>query len=622
VPPTAPDVPTHAKHARASRPEHATIGCFGCHSIHHGFETVAATRTATGLLVSHEVDGRRLSQTELGSDHPLAVRIPIGRTIAWPVVRTQKCTSCHHVDRPGDPARRCFADFSDAAALPVLCDDEHRDEPTPEASAAVALRRAVIVPGGDLAAGRALGVRALEGQGAALDPVGAAALAGVVVLAVLAGSFVSRRRFVGDRAPVVAPPVTAAPNAPAPSIARAQLVPSVNTATCIGCAACVEVCPRGVLAIRDFWAEVVAPEACCGFMLCEAVCPNRSLTIVEGEPPSDRPKMDPNRQSVDRPGIWFAGDIAGAPLIKTAINDGVQAVDAVAASLGAKTQEAGVLDLAVVGAGPAGLAALLRSREKGLVAAAFEKGDAAQTIQLFPRRKLVRVLPLELPVLGKLPLQPGPDGAVPKEALLTVWLRLVREEGLDVRERHEVGAIRAAAGSFEIDVTVRGRGRETTRSETVRARRVIVAVGRRGTPKGLDVPIDPSMEGKIAYHLADAAALAGLTILVSGLGDAAMEAAIGLAEQESTPVHVAYRGAELKTAGRDARNVRRFRDLVDRGRIEVHWRTAVARIEPGAALLRHAETSDERRLPVDQILVFHGGTSPKELLGRFGIHLS
>jgi thioredoxin reductase len=148
---------------------------------------------------------------------------------------------------------------------------------------------------------------------------------------------------------------------------------------------------------------------------------------------------------------------------------------------------------------------------------------------------------------------------------------------------------------------------------------VVVAVGRRGSPRGLDVPIDASMAGRIAYHLADAAALAGLSVLVSGLGDAAMEAAAGVAEQPAARVHVAYRGAELRTAGRDQRNVRRFRDLVDRGRIAVHWEHVVERVDAGAAVLRHVATGAEKSVPVDQVLVFHGGTSPKALLHSFGV---
>jgi hypothetical protein len=98
-----------------------------------------------------------------------------------------------------------------------------------------------------------------------------------------------------------------------------------------------------------------------------------------------------------------------------------------------------------------------------------------------------------------------------------------------------------------------------------------------------------------------------------------MESAIGLAEQDGTPVHVAYRGAELKSAGRDARNVRHFRDLIGRGRITVHWSSSIARVESGSVVLVHRDTRAETPLRVDQLLVFHGGTTPRELLERFGV---
>lgn len=626
VPPTPPDEPTHAKLSRASRPPHAALTCTSCHRIHTGRELVTARRGTGAVVVTHTLDDATLSEVSLAPSHPLGQYLPEGRALTWPVVRTARCMTCHHAESPADPARHCFADLTDAAALPVTCDDEHREEPTPEAATGGVARRAVLVPNADLAAARTLGAtvlaRAAEraaaggGGGSSFGGLHAAA-AGLVILGVALGAALSRRRF-------VPPPSSAAPRAPAgvaaaPSSALLgkKLVPNVNASTCIGCGACVESCPRGVLALHHFWAEVVAPEACCGFMLCEAVCPNRSLTIVEGEPPTDRPKVGDDRQSLDVPGLWLAGDVAGAPLIKLAIHDGTQAVDAIAKSLAtAGPAPAGVLDVAVIGAGPAGLAGLFRARELGLTAAAFEKGDAAQTIQLFPRSKLVRVLPIDLPLVGTLPLEAGKDGGVSKEALLTQWLRLVREEGLDVRERHEVKAIRSVDGGagFEIDLLAQPRGRGAAEAKTVRARRVLVAIGRRGTPKPLEAPVDGSMAGRVAYHLADAAALRGSTVGISGLGDTAMEAAIALGEQDDTPVHVVYRGAELRTAGRDSRNVRHFRDLVGRGRITVHWSSSIVRVEAGALVL-----DPQARVRIDQLLVFHGGTTPKELLARFGV---
>jgi len=625
VPPTPPVEPTHAKLSRASRPPHAVLTCTTCHRIHTGNELVVARRGAGAVVVSHVLDGATLTESALPATHPLGQYLPEGRAVAWPVVRTTRCMTCHHPESPADPARACFADLTDPATLPVTCDDEHREEPTPEAATGAVARRAVLVPGSDLAAARALGAAVLaraaspsagNGGGGALGLPHAAA-AGLVLVSVLLGTALSRRRFVAPAAAAAARAPAGVAAAPAASLVGKKLVPTVDTATCIGCGACVDSCPRGVLALQHFWAEVVAPEACCGFMLCEAVCPNRSLRIVEGAPPSDRPRIGDDRQSVDVPGMWLAGDVAGAPLIKLAIHDGSQAVDAIAASLAAAgPAPAGVLDLAVIGAGPAGLAGLFRARELGLVAAAFEKGDAAQTIQLFPRAKLVRVLPLDLPLVGTLPLEAGKDGGIAKEALLTQWLRLVREEGLDVRERHEVVAVRPvdAGAAFEIDLLAHPRGRGTPERRTVRARRVLVAIGRRGTPKPLEAPIDPTMAGRVAYHLADAAALRGLTVGISGLGDTAMEAAIALGEQDGTHVHVVYRGAELRTAGRDARNVRHFRDLVGRGRVTVHWSSAIARVEPGAMFLE-----PQARVRIDQLLVFHGGTTPHELLGRFGV---
>src|SRR5262249_43486491 len=184
--------------------------------------------------------------------------------------------------------------------------------------------------------------------------------------------------------------------------ARVRL-PQINANTCLGCYACVDACPYDVLEVERYVAVLARPEACCGLTLCEQRCPNGSLQITDGDPIGDRPRLGDDLDSPDVPGLYLAGDITGLPLIKNAIHQGAHAVTKIAAELGKGTGRAdGALDLIIVGAGPAGISAALKAKELGLSFAVIEQGNVAQSIQSFPRGKLVFDQPLELPVSGKL----------------------------------------------------------------------------------------------------------------------------------------------------------------------------------------------------------------------------
>src|SRR6185436_3550232 len=124
----------------------------------------------------------------------------------------------------------------------------------------------------------------------------------------------------------------------------------------------------------------------------------------------------------------LAGDVTGLPLIKNAILQGAHAVSRIAESAKkAPAPQGGVLDLLIVGAGPAGISAALRAKELGLSYEVVEQGTVAQSIQSFPRGKLVFDQPLDLPVAGKLWLKEST-----KEELLSQWLRIIRQEQLAI----------------------------------------------------------------------------------------------------------------------------------------------------------------------------------------------
>jgi thioredoxin reductase (NADPH) len=82
---------------------------------------------------------------------------------------------------------------------------------------------------------------------------------------------------------------------------------------------------------------------------------------------------------------------------------------------------------------------------------------------------------------------------------------------------------------------------------------VLFAVGRRGTPRKLDVPGEK--DPKVVYHMIDPGQYHGMHVLVEGDGDSAIEAAVAISEEEDTSVTLSYRSDEFgraKVKNRDA----------------------------------------------------------------------
>jgi thioredoxin reductase len=161
------------------------------------------------------------------------------------------------------------------------------------------------------------------------------------------------------------------------------------------------------------------------------------------------------------------------------------------------------------------------------------------------------------------------------------------------------------------DFTVR-----TTRG-AIRARRVLLCLGRRGTPRKLGVPGEE--QEKVLYQLVDAATVKGERILIVGGGDSAIEAATALANQRGNQVVISYRRTEFFRL--KERNEARIRDYIASQRVRALFQSTVERIEPDAVVLRLAVPGGERavRIENDSVYIFAGGEPPKPLLDRIGI---
>ena len=640
----------HGENTSAPPPASA---CQSCHMISHGstragHQRMIAKGEMTCLTCHHQhkgaqgitFDDSKILRWGAGGEVELppprqtgVARGTIAKGTTVPLVPLAVCTQCHDVKRASDPIAACVPRGpssdpktdakTDAKTEPKvsLCFDEHVRvrETLRESVRAADAKRAVCVKQHDAArfvawdAAREIATTTpwvAPGESGKPStpwvPAGGA-LAGALVLGAATSALERRRRKAAETP-------ARAPLAPA----TVKKLPVINPSTCLGCYACVDACPFDVLTIDKYVAQVARPEECCGVVLCEQVCPNGSLTVAEGAPILDQPGTHESLESKDVPGLFLAGDLTGLPLIKNAINQGVRAVDAIAESLPKRGGSASSStssstsshhDLLIIGAGPAGISAALRAKEKGLSAIILEQATVAASIKSFPRDKIVHDPPLNLPVEGELWLE-----RATKEELVAQWTRIVRARAIDVREGHKVVNITKTGEHFAVATERAGDASSTT--DTFTAPRVILAIGRRGTPRKLDAVVEA--DDRVAYSFADARSFEGKKVMVVGLGDSAMEAAIALARQPHTTVTIVYRG---KTFARGkAKNIRQVEDLVAQKKLKLLFETRPIRVTATATVIEGTGTHRSRRtIPTDAVLVLIGGEPSWDLLQRAGI---
>jgi thioredoxin reductase/Pyruvate/2-oxoacid:ferredoxin oxidoreductase delta subunit len=381
--------------------------------------------------------------------------------------------------------------------------------------------------------------------------------------------------------------------------------PKIDANSCIGCATCTSVCPEGdVLAMVGGKAAIVNGYKCIGHSLCAEACPVGAITMVMASPgmSADLPVLS-KQQETNVPNLFIAGELGGLALIKNAINQGRDCVDTVTSRMNGHrgSLAPGVLDLLIVGAGPAGISASLRAMERKLNYLTIEQDEVGGTVAKYPRQKLVMTSPVELPLYGKFKKM-----ELSKEELIALWKSLLARSDFNVRTGEKVEDIQKGAdGTFTI---VSNKGQ-------YRARAVILGLGRSGNPRKLGVKGEELP--KVMFRLIETDHYINKRILVVGGGDSAVEAAMGLANQKGNTVTLSYR---RETFGRiKERNAQRIQEYVRSGRVKVLFNSLPTEFRQDKAFLQIS--GGVREIPNDYVWIFAGGEPPRAFLEKIGVKL-
>ncbi len=380
----------------------------------------------------------------------------------------------------------------------------------------------------------------------------------------------------------------------------ASLHPVINHNRCIGCRACNIACPEShhnVLGMINHKAVLINPAGCIGHGPCKDVCPVDAITLVFGTETRgvDIPNVAPNFET-NVPGVFIAGEIGGMGLIHNAINQGVQAMESIYQRVKEQTDDD--LDVVIVGAGPAGIGASLAAMKNKLKFKTIEQDSLGGVVAHYPRGKLVMTAPVDLPLEGKVDMT-----ETTKEELLDFWHRLVDRSGLKIHFNERVKSVTQDGDGFRV----------INDSSELKAKTVLLAIGRQGSPRKLEV--DGEDLTKVVYRLVDPAQYKGMHVLVVGGGDSALEAAHSLAAEEGTTVTLSYRSAAFNRAKK--KNRINVEEAEKAGRLQLYFNSNVLRISEQEVYIE--QLGEQIALKNEAVIICAGGVLPTGFLRDIGI---
>lgn len=373
--------------------------------------------------------------------------------------------------------------------------------------------------------------------------------------------------------------------------------PIIDLSRCIGCGICTKVCPEGeVLGLVGGKAVLINGSKCVGHEVCMESCPVGGIEVGLGDISSreDIPQLSPELES-NFENIYLIGELGGLALIRNAVNQGARVAKSIQSKLNGSIPSQPII---VIGAGPAGLSCTISLMELGIPVVLLDQSEPGGTILQYPRRKLVMVQPIEMPGYGEMDAS-----EYSKEELLEIWDQIFKTHKPNFQSGHQLQGIEKNGSGYRI----------TTSQGDFSSEYIVLALGRRGTPRTLEVPGENL--SKVGYKLIDAETYQNKHILVVGGGDSAIEAAVGLGQQIGNTVTLSYRKkgfSRIKT-----RNDEQVAKALKNGWINILYESKVDSIHDDHVIINHL--GEKKQVHNDFVFIFAGGIPPFKLMNSIGI---
>lgn len=379
-----------------------------------------------------------------------------------------------------------------------------------------------------------------------------------------------------------------------------SLYPHIDVNNCIKSGACITSCPeKDILGVMNGRATLINASQCIGHGACFQSCPVEAISLVIGTEKRgvDLPHIDQDFQT-NVSGIYIAGELGGMGLIKNSVEQGQAAIDNMIKA--GFNKDSSIYDVVIVGAGPAGISASLMAKKHNLNFLTLEQDSLGGTVFTFPRTKIVMTSPMDLPLHGKVKLF-----NTSKSELLDLWIKVLSENKIKIREHTKVELIEHENDHFKIN---------TKANEVFRTKKILLAIGRRGSPRKLNINGEDSE--KVAYRLLEPENIQNKKIVVVGGGDSAIEAALSLAEQNK--VILSYRSEAFNRI--KPMNREKINNAAEKGILKVIYKSNLLAIDKEQVSMAIKE--EKVNVKNDLVYIFAGGELPTDFLKKAGVQIT